>query len=91
MVSQDQAKNKQKLSYEESTEMVAADRIAANNHLERICIAVDSNAALDKVKQKEFLQDIIFKTDSEPEIFCSIIFWDGRRALQSGSAIPPCS
>lgn len=63
-------KNKQKLSYEDSVEMVAAKiQIAAKKQdLKKVCIAVDSNVAMDKVQHKEFLEDVISKIGSEPEV-----------------------
>lgn len=63
-------KNKQKLSYEDSVEMVAAKiQIAAKKlDLKKVCIAVDSNVALDKVQHEEFLEDVIAKVGSEPEV-----------------------
>ena len=62
-------KNKQKLSYEESVEMVSAKlQIAAKKQdLKKVCIAVDSNVELEKVQNKEFLNDIIAKIGGAPE------------------------
>ena len=63
-------KNKQKLSYEESVEMVSAKiQIAAKKqNLQKVCIAVDSNVELEKVQKKEFLDEIIAKTGGTPEV-----------------------
>ena len=62
-------KNKQKLSYEERVKMVSAKmQIAADKYdLKKICIAADSNVELEKVQNKEFLDDIIAKLGGTPE------------------------
>ena len=62
-------KNKQKLSYEESVEMVSAKiQIAAKKQdLQKVCVAVDSNVKLEKVQNKEFLNEIIAKIGGMPE------------------------
>ena len=63
-------KNKRKLSYDESVEMVSAKvQIAANKQdLKKVCIAVDSNVELEKVQNKDFLDAIVAKIGRTPEI-----------------------
>lgn len=63
-------KNKQKLSYDESAELVAAKvQIAAEKKgLKKICFALDPNVKADKVKNQGFLEDIAAKVGSVPEV-----------------------
>lgn len=63
-------KNKRKLSYAESVEMVSAKiQIAAKKQdLKKVCIAVDSNVELEKVQSKDFLDAIVAKIGGTPEM-----------------------
>ncbi len=63
-------KNKQKLSYDESIEMVSAKiQIAAKKQeFKKVCFAVDSNVELRKVKNQGLLDDLTAKIGTEPEI-----------------------
>lgn len=63
-------KNKQKLSYEDSVDVVAEKiRLTSSKQdFHKVCVAVDANVQMEKLQKKEFLEDIAAKTGTEPEL-----------------------